>query len=64
MKIIWSDNKINHIKSKIWYHDTEIIFKPYTLNIYTQNARIERFGRLIIKKVWAMRLLANLLYKL
>lgn len=50
--------------TKVWYNNMKITFKAYASNIYTQNGKIERFVRFIMEKVWAIRLSANLPYKL
>lgn len=55
---------MNRIKTKVWYHDTGIIFQPSTPDTHAQNGRAERFEKLIIEKARAMRLSANLPYKL
>lgn len=55
---------MNHIKTKAWFHNIGIISELFATNIYTQNCGIERFRRMIMKKAWVIKLLANQLYKL
>ena len=64
VKIIQSDNEMSRIKTKEWYSNVGISFKPSALDTHAQNGGAERFGRLIIKKTRVMRLSANLPYKL
>lgn len=64
VKVIQSNNEINRIKTKTWCNNVRIVFEAYAPNTYAQNGGAERFGRLIMEKIRAMRLLANLPYKL
>lgn len=64
VKIIWSYNRMKYIKTKEWYNNGGIFFKLSGSDTHVQNSVVEKFEQLIIKKVCAMRLSANLLYKL
>ena len=64
VKVICSDNEMNRIKTIEWCNQNGISFEPCALDTHAQNGGVERFGRLIIEKVRAMRLSANLPHKL
>ena len=64
VKVIRSDNKMNCIKTKEWCNNVGIFYEPCAPDMHAQNGGAKRFGRLIIEKACAMRLLANLPYKL
>lgn len=64
VKVICFDNEFNWVKTKKWYNNIGISFKPCAPDIHAQNDGTERFGHLIMEKARAMRLSANLPYRL
>lgn len=46
---------MTQIKTRNWWNNISILFKPCALDIYTHNGGVERFGCLIIEKILAMR---------
>ncbi len=64
VKVIQSSNKMNRIKTKEERNKVGITFELCALDTHVQNGGAERFGRLIIEKAHAIRLLANLPHKL
>lgn len=43
VKVIQSDNEMNHIKTKEKCNNVDIFFELFSLNTYAQNGRAERF---------------------
>lgn len=64
VKIIRSDNKMNRIETTKWCSKNGISFEPCAPDTHSQNRGAERFGRSIMEKARAMRLSANLPYRL
>ncbi len=64
VKVIQSDNEMNRIKTIEWSNQKGISLESYAPDTHAQNGDAERFGRLIMEKARAIRLSANLPYKL
>lgn len=64
VKIIFSNNKINQIKTRDWCNNVGILFKPCTSDTYAQNSGVEYFNQLIMETARAIRLFTNLPHKL
>ena len=64
VKVIYSDNELNCIKTRAWCESVGISLELCAPDTHAQNGGAERFGRLVVKKTRAMRLSANLPYKL
>ena len=57
---IKSDNELGRKKTLKWLRTQGITFKPSAPHTQAQNGTAERSGGVIIKKVYAMRIAANL----
>ena len=44
VKVIYSNNKINWIKTSDWCNNVSILLKPCALDTHVQNGGAERFG--------------------
>ena len=64
VKVIQLDNEMNRIKTRDWCNNVDILFEPCAPDMYAQNGSAKQFGWLIMEKAQAMRLSANLPYKL
>ncbi len=64
VKVIRLDNELNWIKTSEWYNQNKISFESFAPDTHAPNDGAERFGQLIIEKVQAIRLSANLPHKL
>ena len=60
VKVIRSDNQMNQIKRTEWCNQKVISFEPFAPDTHAQNGDAEHFGRLIMEKLRAMHLSANL----
>ncbi len=64
VKVIYSDNEMNRIKTTEWCNQNGISFEPCAPDIHAQNGVAERFRKSIVEKARAMHLSANLPHKL
>ena len=49
VKVIWTNNEMNRLKTRTWCDTTEISLELCTPDTHAQNSGVERFGRLIIE---------------